>query len=343
MNAEKSTMSVAVRKRQGCDAREYSPLASCNPATGCVDFFVEKLSDALCQHKPVTNDYVVVFLQQGRLRVKSDNTEHDIYGPSLLFSTPWQPFVLAESRGVSGYAVRFSPDFHTVDASAFAQGCRAMSMGAESNAPMPFSSPAGPSHMELSEGEELDVISAVEAMQRELRRPQPMRDLLFAYLSVLLLVGTRSHRERHSTSSIGNEESGHQVIRQLKELIDKKFRETKRPSDYAAMLFLTTRSLNKLVKQHLHKTLTDVIQERVIAEARSELAFTNHSVKEVAASVGFDDPYYFSRMFKKLSRVSPEQYRSAVRHLAPALPSESRHSTGAEFKYQGSTSAPVLL
>lgn len=40
------------------------------------------------------------------------------------------------------------------------------------------------------------------------------------------------------------------------------------------------------------------------------LYFTNMSIKEIAASVGFSDPYYFSRMFKKVLGISPSKYKS---------------------------------
>jgi AraC-like DNA-binding protein len=39
------------------------------------------------------------------------------------------------------------------------------------------------------------------------------------------------------------------------------------------------------------------------------LYFTNLNIKEICKEVGFDDPYYFSRMFKKQIGVSPSEYR----------------------------------
>ena len=42
------------------------------------------------------------------------------------------------------------------------------------------------------------------------------------------------------------------------------------------------------------------------------LSTTSHSVQEISNSVGFDDPFYFSRAFKEMKGVSPRQY--AVTH-----------------------------
>jgi AraC-like DNA-binding protein len=43
------------------------------------------------------------------------------------------------------------------------------------------------------------------------------------------------------------------------------------------------------------------------------LGYTNNKIKNVAAEMGYDDPYYFSRLFKKYMNVSPEQYRFSRR------------------------------
>jgi len=49
-----------------------------------------------------------------------------------------------------------------------------------------------------------------------------------------------------------------------------------------------------------------------VARARELLADVTLSVKEVAALVGFDDPYHFSRVFRQVDGLSPSQYRDAV-------------------------------
>jgi transcriptional regulator GlxA family with amidase domain len=55
-----------------------------------------------------------------------------------------------------------------------------------------------------------------------------------------------------------------------------------------------------------------VIQKRV-ALAGAMLTETDLSMKEVAAAVGYDDPYYFSRIFRKVAGASPTQYRARHR------------------------------
>jgi AraC-like DNA-binding protein len=46
---------------------------------------------------------------------------------------------------------------------------------------------------------------------------------------------------------------------------------------------------------------------------------TSASVKEVAAVLGYDDPFYFSRVFKAVNRIPPSRYRAMQKHSPPAL------------------------
>jgi YesN/AraC family two-component response regulator len=66
------------------------------------------------------------------------------------------------------------------------------------------------------------------------------------------------------------------------------------------------------VKASFSRTLTELIAERIIIEAKRELYLTNKSVKEIAYTLGYDDEYYFSRFFKKQADVSPQVYRQTV-------------------------------
>ena len=70
--------------------------------------------------------------------------------------------------------------------------------------------------------------------------------------------------------------------------------------------------LSKLVKDYFNKTLTKLIAQRIVVEAKRELYLTSKSVKEVAFLLGYTDEYYFSRFFKKQVGVSPNIYRKTV-------------------------------
>lgn len=95
-------------------------------------------------------------------------------------------------------------------------------------------------------------------------------------------------------------------------LIDLYFKKEKKACFYSGQLSLTNKRVNELVRQHCNKTLTRLIHDRIILEARRELAFTTKTVKEIAHYLGYEDPAYFCRFFRKLANESPLEFRERV-------------------------------
>lgn len=81
-------------------------------------------------------------------------------------------------------------------------------------------------------------------------------------------------------------------------------------ADLAAHTGLSKQHLIYLFKQETGFPPVDYYLRLKMQKAGQLLSLTALSVKEIAAGVGFGDPYYFSRMFKKLMGVSPTEYRS---------------------------------
>ena len=55
------------------------------------------------------------------------------------------------------------------------------------------------------------------------------------------------------------------------------------------------------------------IQQASILEAKRLLYFTDKSVKEVSYEVGYDEPVYFGKLFKKVTNLTPLQFRQQFR------------------------------
>ena len=68
----------------------------------------------------------------------------------------------------------------------------------------------------------------------------------------------------------------------------------------------------RCTEKYLNQTLTDLIVSRILVEAKRELYLTSKSVKRVSAELGYQDEFYFSRLFKKKVGVSPDIYRKTV-------------------------------
>ena len=61
------------------------------------------------------------------------------------------------------------------------------------------------------------------------------------------------------------------------------------------------------------RSTKELVTERVMVEAARLLRYSDLTVGEIAYRVGYEDPLYFSRAFKRYSRRSPQAYRASVR------------------------------
>ena len=75
------------------------------------------------------------------------------------------------------------------------------------------------------------------------------------------------------------------------------------------MLHLTPKALGRVVKRALGRTPTQIVKERLVKHAQWQLLHTLRPVKEIAAEVGLEDEFYFSRLFKQAIGLSPVKYR----------------------------------
>jgi AraC-like DNA-binding protein len=107
----------------------------------------------------------------------------------------------------------------------------------------------------------------------------------------------------------------------FKILIEQHFKSKYHVQAYADELCMTAEMLGKVVKDMVNKTPKQVIDERLIAEAKRMLAWTKISNKEIAYHLGFESDSYFNRYFKRHCHQTPSNYRQqlqsdkAVKHL----------------------------
>ena len=78
---------------------------------------------------------------------------------------------------------------------------------------------------------------------------------------------------------------------------------------YARHLALSETGLNRLCRRLTGCTAFELIQQRLVLEARRRLVYAGSSVSAIAAELGFKDPAYFSRFFRRHGGLSPNEFR----------------------------------
>lgn len=148
-------------------------------------------------------------------------------------------------------------------------------------------------------------ISTLDVIVREMMKETDTK-IQRAWLEVLLLKLSAYYQEDGTVNATTFK------IRKLQQLIDKNFLKLKKPADYANLMNLSPAYLNNLCKKHLGKTLSDLINERIVLEGKRLFAYTDLNVSQVSNRLRFSEPSYFVRFFRKNTGITPEQFKEGI-------------------------------
>ncbi len=165
-----------------------------------------------------------------------------------------------------------------------------------------------------------ELSTIMTAMQRETRDQLPGgAAMLGLNLGLLLLHLWRAAGVEATASPRGGSRGTFQSFLQLVEI---HYRENLTIEDFAALLGVSRAHLHEACLQTSGRTPLTLIHERQIEEAKTRLEQSDLSIEQVGFGLGFRDPGYFSRFFKRLTGQAPGAYRQARRQTSPnATPS----------------------
>lgn len=143
-----------------------------------------------------------------------------------------------------------------------------------------------------------------ENENRQLRREEKLMNLL----DVVFIEISRKYVDAHAHIA----HSYSHKIREFKGLIEQHYTTQKSPSFYALQMNITVKHLNRICKDLLGETATEIISDRVILEAKRLLVNDKFSVAQVADALGYQNYPYFGKLFKKQVGMSPGVFRSNI-------------------------------
>lgn len=276
-----------------------------NPQNGNLAFKIFAFEDdSYFDHVQRNNYYSLIWFTKGKGNVKSDFSEYDFDENSLFAFSPYQPFMLTGNTETNGLALQFHPDFFCIHKHQNEVACNGVL----------FNNIYSPPFLKIDEVSTSTFKMLIEHMKIEMQNPALAQyELLISYLKIFLITASRLKSEQEPNLLKDTTDlKAPFILQNLKDAIEKDFKTKHTASDYANTLNISTKALAKITKSHFNKTLTDLISERIIIEAKRELYLTNKAVKEIAYELGYADEYYFSRFFKTNADISPQMYRDTV-------------------------------
>lgn len=255
-------------------------------------------------HIQRNNYFTLILITSGEGTAKVDLCDYPFKENTLFAFYPYQPFMLCSEKPLRGISIQFHHDFFCIYR--HHQEIAANGILFNNIYQQPF--------VYLDESCKSTILSLIQGIANELKDEAFRKDeVLVSYLKILLVMATRLKLDQQSFQKAGNDDVKQQfIIQNLKNAIEDNFKIKHSVSDYADMLHQTPASLARITKNHFNKTLSDLITERIIIEAKRELYLTDKTIKEIAYELGYEDEYYFSRVFKIKTDISPQVYRNTI-------------------------------
>lgn len=240
--------------------------------------------------------YQLVFLLSGQVAAQVENMLWQCDGPSVIavpagvthaFSFPDHAtgWVLTVDRNIVASVDLFAPLFERAQA------------------------------LRLHEAPELRarLAALLGELDAEARGPRYGQPLMVEWLarSILLLL-VRLDTERRLADDTGR--ADFELFSAFRALVEQHYRAQWPVARYADALHAAPARLNRVCLHLAGKSAFDMTQDRLLLEACRKLTYMPASIASVGAELGFRDPAYFSRAFKKLMGITPRQFRERALH-----------------------------
>jgi len=150
--------------------------------------------------------------------------------------------------------------------------------------------------------------STLAQMQEEFQQHQAGRDSMFEWLLRVVLMTVRRQLDSRDQQAgpIGVPDS---LFNRFSELLENHYRHHWPIARYAAALAVSQARLNRACQAGAGRGVKAVIQDRLVLEAQRNLIYSTATVAMVAYDLGFQDPAYFSRFFKRRTGMAPGEFR----------------------------------
>lgn len=235
--------------------------------------------------------YLVMLVTQGSGTHEIDFNTYKVVPGSVFFMQPGQMHYWKLSKDIKGYVFFHSKTF-------FEEGFTGLKL---SDYPFYNSFQSIP-YLKLSQPAVKELTTQMQEIHKEYKskelfKAQRMQVLMsLAYITLLrnYKPGKALKQQSYLTKAL-----------EFEDLIERHFKELKSASDYASLLNISEKHLNRITRACFNKTSTQVIADRIILEAKRMLIHTGKQVTQIAYDLGYNDNSYFVRFFKKNAGITP--------------------------------------
>jgi AraC-like DNA-binding protein len=236
--------------------------------------------------------FLVIVLQRGRGKHDIDFISHTVKDNAVFFLRPGQVHELELKAGCAGYIMQFKAEFYPASSELLRQ------VGQQNHY-----------HLDDIKFNKL-VLALTTIFQEQTEKKARYGEVILANMGIFFVELLRQQQ-----NSVASPEGRYKQERLEKfmSLLEQHILNKKQVGEYAGMLNLSVYQLNAITKEVVGKTTSALINEQITLEAKRCLLATSYQVNQVAYHMGYEDPSYFIRFFKKQTGHSPEAFRHNYR------------------------------
>lgn len=241
--------------------------------------------------------YLFLMVESGSCRFMIDFEHHEIKQGEIIYVYPGQVHACIHADHVQATALSLAPGLIPAVYSS--------ALEAVNGTQYPLSPDASATGV---------LVQGILLLERLLEQPadRPFRQqMLSGGIDICTGIFTGAYKNSQQVSnSTGRPEA---IMRQFRALLVNNYLTLRTPSAYAAALHISAAYLSETVTAQSGFTVNHWIHGQLMLEARRRLYYTDDTIKEIAHGLGYEDHAYFSRLFRKKTGVTPQQFRAHSR------------------------------
>lgn len=149
-----------------------------------------------------------------------------------------------------------------------------------------------------------------DALAQEYNHAVSGRELVLeSWVNILLTWLQRRSMEKYAMHEPRSK--GHVYFARFSSLVELHFHEQRSVQHYAEVLGVSGVRLNTICQELCAQTALQFIHQRLLLEAKRKLLYTMMTMAYISDSLGFSEPAYFSRFFKRMTGTTPNAFRHA--------------------------------
>lgn len=243
----------------------------------------------------------VMMMQRGGGRLLIEDRWHPFISPVLIVMPPRVVHGFELDEGTGGPVITLAEAFHREIATVVEPTIA----GALDLPRLLHLDPADPASAEAA--------AIFARIEREYRWPQLARTTAITAGMAALFVTVARLRERGGAREDEADNGASRLFTAFRQLVEDHFAHPWTVVDYARTLAVTQARLNAVCRRAAHSSALAVVHARRLAEAKRLLRYSMMNASEVAYTLGFKDPAYFSRFFLRGTGERPGAFRARGR------------------------------